>query len=728
MGTETADNGNLLRDWLSEYRESVGSGADECEVVLDLIEDEAQLDSGGRARMLELLGILQALSPDPVTVSCALVLAAGQSGDVPASLHERLPAAVGRQVSQLQKLKQFEIGQGLTDSERSAEGLRRLLLALVNDVRVVLVDLAWQLVLLRNVAADSEQARALARETMLIHAPLANRLGVWQVKWELEDRAFRHQDPAQYQRIAKLVAERRAERERFIEAFMEKLSTALHEAGIRASVKGRPKHIYSIWKKMQRKGIDFHELFDVRAVRVLVDDVPDCYSVLGLVHTLWQPIPGEFDDYITTPKGNNYQSLHTAVSDASGRAVEVQIRTLEMHEHAELGVAAHWRYKEGGPRDPGFENKIAVMRQLLEASGDELDDESLLDSFRSATSEDRVYVLTPRGQVVDLAAGSTVLDFAYSVHTEVGHRCRGAKVNGRIVPLTHGVKTGDRVEILTAKQAGPSRDWLNPRLGYIRGGRARSKVRQWFKKESREDNLRAGREAVETEARRMGLEPRDMDAVAARFSQGDVEDLYVAVGSGDLTVGQVISAVERRQAESAQPSAEDLLTRTPVRQRGRAGRGADDVTIEGVGNLMTTMAKCCQPVPGDPVVGYVTRSRGVTIHREDCPQALRWQREQNPRLLQVRWGEAPTTRYPVSLEIRAFDRRELIRDISNVLATSDVQVTDINSRLDDMTDEVTIRLVLRVRDYEQLSELLNRLSSVPNVLGARRLAEGAARD
>ena len=715
-----------LRDWLAGYRASVGPAAETCTGVLDLLEAQARLAPDVRALMLELLTVLQPLAPDPVTVNCALVLAAEQSGGVPDRVRAELPAAVARQLAELHQLKHFEAGQELTASERSAEGLRRLLLALVKDVRVVLIDLAWQLVCLRHAKADSGRGRALALETMLIHAPLANRLGIWQLKWELEDLAFRFREPEHYQRVVRLVAERRTEREQFIEAFMAKLSAALHEAGIRASVSGRPKHIYSIWKKMQRKGLDFHELFDVRAVRVLVDDVPACYSALGLVHTLWQPIPGEFDDYITTPKGNSYQSLHTSVADTAGRAVEVQIRTRDMHEHAELGVAAHWRYKEGGPHDPGFEKKIAVMRQLLEASSEELDDESLLESFRSATTEDRVYVLTPRGQVIDLPAGSTVLDFAYSVHTEIGHRCRGAKVNGRIVPLTQAVQTGDRVEILTGKQPAPSRDWLNPRLGYIRGGRARSKVRQWFKKESREDNLRAGREAIEVEARRVGLLQADLAPVAERFSQGTVDDLYVAVGSGDLTAGQVVNAMERLRAEAAELRASDLVTRTPVRQRARSGRIADDIVIEGVGNLMTTIAKCCQPVPGDPVTGYVTRGRGVTIHREDCRQALRWQREGSPRLLKVRWGGVPAAQYAVRLEIRAFDRRELIRDISNVLAAAEVQVTDINSRLDELTDEATIRLNVRVRDYDQLSALLTRLASVPNVLDARRLAEGVA--
>ena len=712
-----------LRQWMEAYHASVGDGGKSCAELLEALLAKPLKRGADQTRLLSLLETLSALAPDPYTLSCAMVWATEEMGGDCSEARTMLPAPVTSQLEQLNRLQAYESEPGLNETERSAEGLRRLLLALVEDVRVVLIDLAWQLVQLRRVDPSADEAKALARETRVIHAPLANRLGVWQLKWELEDLAFRYLDTQQYQRVARLVAERREERERFINRFMEKLSAALAEAGIKAEVRGRPKHIYSIWKKMQRKGVDFHELFDVQAVRVLVPDLPSCYSALGLVHTLWQLIPGEFDDYITTPKGNNYQSLHTAVADPEGRAVEVQIRTWKMHEHAELGVASHWRYKEGGPKDPAFDKKVAVMRQLLEASDTDLDDQSLLDSFQSVTAEDRVYVLTPRGQVVDLAAGSTVLDFAYHVHTEVGHRCQGAKVNGRIVPLTQTVKTGDRVEILTGKHPRPSRDWLNPRLGYIHGGRARSKVRQWFRKESHDENLAAGKEAVENEAKRMGMAMNDLKPLTQRFGFKTVDDLLVAVGSGDLTVGQVVHAFERLQAERTEPQAKDLLFRTPVRQREKRKGPADDVRIEGVGNLMTTIAKCCHPLPGDGVVGYVTQGRGVTIHREDCRQALRWRSENSPRLLKVSWGRQPSTDYSAQVLVRAFDRRELIKDISSVLAASDAHVTDISSRLDENTDEVAIKLKLKVKDYEQLSDLLNKLSSVPNVLETRRLKE-----
>ena len=717
----TSNNDKALITWLQAYHDSVGSPADECLQLYDKLCQGKLGTRGNLSLLCDLLEVLSGLLPDPHTVSCAMLFVAAECGEDLASIRNGLSREVGDQLDQLQYLIALESEHAPASTSHSAEGLRRMLLALVKDVRVVLIALSWQLVKLRRAKDQHADAASLAREAMLIHAPLANRLGVWQLKWELEDLAFRFDQPEDYRRIARLVSERRSDCESFIRAFIKKLETAIRTAGIKGEVKGRPKHIYSIWRKMQRKGLDFHELFDVRAVRVLVDDIPGCYSVLGLVHTLWQPVPGEFDDYITMPKGNNYQSLHTAVIGPEGKVVEVQIRTHEMNAHAELGVASHWRYKEGGPNDPAFDNKIAVMRQLLESGEDKLDDESLLESFKTAASEDRVYVFTPAGQVLDLALGATVLDFAYHVHTEVGHRCQGAKVNGRIVPLTHRLQTGNRVEILTAKHPKPSRDWLNPRLGFIRGARARSKVRQWFRRESHEENLRQGKEVVEADLKRLGLLSADLVSVPDRFNFNSVDDLYAAVGNGDLTVSQVVHAVERHKVKDIELTAEDLVTRTPKRQRAKAGKDSSDVTIEGVGNLMTSMARCCQPVPGDPVSGYITRGRGVTIHRDDCPNVLRWVREDNPRLIQVRWTNQVESGYRVNLLLRAYNRRELIRDISTMISTSDVTVTDINSHVDEKTEEVNIRLQVTVKDYQQLSDLLSRLNTISNVFEARRL-------
>ena len=719
----TVETRKALTAWLHAYHDSVGSSADECLELFGSLQKCKLADKRNLSLMQELLDVMSGLSPDPRTVSCALLFVASEWGEDVQSIRTDVSGAVNDQLDQLLYLIELETEHLPASAGHSAEGLRRMLLALVKDVRVVLIALAWQLVKLRRVRQVDPEAVDLAREVMLIHAPLANRLGVWHLKWELEDLAFRISQPEDYRRVAALVDERRADREKFIRVFIEKMQTAIKDAGISGEVKGRPKHIFSIWKKMQRKGLDFHELFDVRAVRVLVDDVPGCYSVLGLVHTLWQPIPGEFDDYITMPKGNNYQSLHTAVSGPQGKVVEVQIRTHEMNEHAELGVASHWRYKEGGPTDPAFDNKIAVMRQLLESGDDKLDDEGLLESFQTAASEDRIYVLTPRGQVLDMALGATVLDFAYNVHTEVGHRCRGAKVNGRIVPLTHRLQTGNRVEILTGKHPKPSRDWINPRLGFIRGARARGKVRQWFRRESHEENQREGKELVEAELKRLGLSPTDMEPVPARFNFNSIDDLYAAVGNGDLTVSQVLHAVERHKEKDAELTVEDLVTRTSKRRRTQPGKKASDVTIEGVGNLMTTVARCCQPVPGDPICGYITRGRGVTIHRDDCSNVLRWVKEDNPRLIQVGWRKEAESGYRVNLLLRAYNRRELIKDISAMLATSDVSVTDIHSHLDELTEQVTIRLQVMVKDFQQLSDLLSRLSTIPNIFEARRLQE-----
>jgi GTP pyrophosphokinase len=704
-----------LKNWLEQYRASVGDAASECEQLFENCLAAGHLAAPVCDRLLDLLQVLSRLYPDVDTVSTAILFVphAMTGSDL---LGDCSPG-VQQQLEELLRLQRMQSEQLDHSRQRSAEGLRRLLLALVKDVRVVLIALAWRLVEMRAATRSEPELRAqLAEETMMIHAPLANRLGVWQLKWELEDLSFRYQNPDEYERITKLVAERRTDREQFIGKFIEAMRQLLADSDIAGEVKGRPKHIYSIWRKMQQKGLDFHELFDLRAVRVLVDDIPACYSVLGLVHTEWQPVPGEFDDYISNPKGNMYQSLHTAVLGPGGNTVEIQIRTREMHEHAELGVAAHWRYKEGGPRDAGFEKRITVMRQLLDSSDDHLDDAGLLESFQSLTDEDRVYVLTPGGDVIDLQAGSTVLDFAYHVHTEVGHRCRGAKINGRIVQLTHVVKTGDRVEILTAKQPRPSRDWLNPRLGYVHGARARSKVRNWFRREHYDENLVAGKEMLESELQRLNIESIDYDEVLKRYNLKKVNDLFVAIGNGDLTVAQVIQAVVRERVPDEIP----LETSKQRRKLSTAPTGGDDIVIEGVGNLMTSMARCCMPVPGDPILGYITRGRGVTIHRADCPHIFNLQETQASRVIEVDWG-SPQQEYPVHVEVLAYDRKELIKDISTILAAHTISVLDINSHLDPLTSKVRLQLTIRIKDYAELSELLTKINAVTNVQQARRV-------
>ena len=661
------------------------------------------------------LSVIERLAPDQATVATVILLPFMQDPELDHPDLTEITDDVAELLRQLEQLLQFG-GASLPSDQSRAEGLRRLLFALTADMRVVLIALAWQVARLHEASQlDESQRRKIAHETQLIHAPLANRLGIWQIKWELEDLAFRYLEPDTYMHISQLVSERRSDRQAFIEGFMNELRLVLSRAGVPGDVSGRAKHIYSIWRKMQRKGLDFHELFDVRAVRVLVDTIEQCYTVLGLVHMHWQPLSGEFDDYITNPKANLYQSLHTAVRTPNGRIVEVQIRTHDMHRHAELGVAAHWRYKEGGPRDDALEKRIGMMRQLLEGR-DEESDEDLLESFQNLTTEDRVYVLTPKGEVRDMAAGATPLDFAYLIHTEVGHRCRGARVNGRIVPLTTELKNGDRVEILTGKQPGPSRDWLIPRLGYLGTARARSKVRQWFRHANLEENVAAGRQALETEFRRLDLDIAEMDRVLHKFNASRAEDLHGQVGCGDVTAVQVAKAVERLHEREQRIDAGIAVHKPPV-----ADKGDDDVRIEGVGSLMHQMARCCQPVPGDSIAGYITRGRGVSIHRRDCRQLLELQRRHPERVLEVGWSVGVQSRYPTRVHIEAWDRRELIRDIGTLLASEKVNVSAMNAQHSEQSDHVEIELTVQVEDFDQLATLLSRLQGIPNVTIARRL-------
>ena len=681
-------------------------------------DDDAELAQ----RMLK---ALNPLAPDRSTVLAALAIVAAQGNDAAVD-----PTTTGtdRLVEQFRRVVHFD-QRYLPDSSSRAEGLRRLILALIYDVRVVLLVLAWQLARMQ-VARDGETRQSLARETRAIHAPLANRLGIWQLKWPLEDLAFRYLEPEACARIERLIAEQRDERERYIDAFMHELSEKLDSAGIAHEISGRAKHIYSIWRKMQRKGLDFHQLFDVRAVRVLVDDLASCYSVLGLVHSHWQPVPGEFDDYISNPKPNLYRSLHTAVRGSHGRVFEVQIRTHEMHEHAEFGVAAHWRYKEGGPRDSALEQRIGVMRQLIEGGDGEhqqgqdperdqaLDDQALIENFESLTSEDRVYVLTPRGDVIDLAQGATALDFAYHVHTEVGHRCRGAKVNGRIVPLNHVLANGDRVEVLTSNQGHPSRDWLNPQLGYLRSGRARAKVRHYFRQLNFDENLAAGQTSMEGELKRLDLAGADLRPVAEQYNFRRVDDLLAAIGAGDLTTAQVGQSAVRLHAADDTDKPE-LPFRRPAGQDS-AGSGSE-IRIEGVGNLMYQLARCCQPLPGDPIAGFITRTRGVSIHREDCRQYLRLAQRQPERRIRVDWSRSARTRYPVRVRIDAWDRRDLIKDIGSVISNHGLGVSAMHADRGEQPEAVSIELTLEVEDLDQLSALLGKLQSITNVSAVRRL-------
>ena len=639
----------------------------------------------------ELLGALTADASlaNAVLVKAAITLS-GQAGLDPRRAAEPFAAVAGRSATDtaVALLKLGDLGlprnwsPALGLDARQAETLRKMLLAVVSDPRLILARLAEQLVALRRAKdlpgdgpglAERERRAAEARA---IFAPLASRLGVWQLKWELEDLAFRYLEPEEYRRIASALNERRADRERYIEELCARLRTELEAAGVQAEVYGRPKHMYSIHRKMQRKQLAFEQLFDVRAVRIIVDTIRDCYAALGVVHGLWTYIPGEFDDYIATPKGNFYRSIHTAVIGPQGRSVEVQIRTREMHEHAELGVAAHWTYKEGAPTDAEYQRKIEWVRRLLEpqtagtsrTEGAAEADREFLEQVTSELFEDRVYALTPKGEVVDLPSGATPLDFAYSVHTSLGHRCRGAKVNGRIVPLTYALSNGEIVEIITGKQDAPSRDWLAPEEGFLASPRNRAKVRAWFRKQ---------------------------DAAAADGHErppGEAE----------------ISVAPEPPAPTLRPA------------RAKSARGGSPVEIEGVGNLPITLARCCAPLPPQAIIGYVTIGRGVTIHRSNCPSLARMREVRPERVLQVEWSSADAAGLTAEIAVTAYDRRGLLRDLTDVLAVERLSIESMSTATNHDAGTAHVRLTVPVSNLEQLARVLHRLGAVPNVIQARR--------
>ena len=590
------------------------------------------------------------------------------------------------------------------------ESMRKMLLAMVEDMRVVLVKLAWRTQLMHYLSRlPPELAREVARETMDIFAPLANRLGVWQIKWELEDLAFRYLEPDTYKKIAKLIDEKRLDRQSYIDRVVDQLKHELHKAHIKAEVNGRAKHIYSIWRKMQKKHLDFSELYDVRAVRVFVEDIKDCYSALGIVHALWRPIPGEFDDYISQPKGNAYQSLHTAVIGPDEKALEVQIRTWDMHHHAEFGVAAHWRYKEGGEGDSRYEEKIAWLRQLLEWR-DGLPDGDLAEQFRTELFSDTVYVLSPHGKVVALPAGSTPIDFAYHIHTELGHRCRGAKVDGQIVPLSYELKHGERVEILAAKEGHPSLDWLHQ--GYVKSHRAMAKIRAWIRAQRLDEQIAQGRSVVEREAAKQGVTSLSFDKLAEALQFAKTEELFLAVGQGEVGLRQLHQAMQPAPAQPEELSPESLVRAS--RAEG-AGRG---ILLSGVDRLMTQLSGCCKPVPPDPVIGFVTKGRGVSIHRSNCPTLKRLAANAPERLIEADWGRAFDERFAVDLAIEAHDRPGLLRDISDVFSRDRANVTAVNTQSRDF--RAFMRFTVEIRDAHQLTQLLRQIRDVKGVITAER--------
>lgn len=624
----------------------------------------------------------------------------------------QLAADLGR-LGQLSLPANWSATKGL--NAQQAETLRKMLLAVAADPRLVVARLAEQLVRLRHARGlTPPEQQSLALQTREILAPLANRLGVWNLKWELEDLAFRYLEPEHYHRIAHALSERRVDRERYIDSVCALLKRELRQAGVAAMVFGRPKHIYSIARKMQRKQLGFEQLFDVRAVRVVVDSIAECYAALGVVHGLWHYVAGEFDDYIATPKGNEYRSIHTAVIGPEDKSLEVQIRSRDMHEQAELGVAAHWRYKEGGTRDASYERKIEWVRRVLDPTQATDLDGDPIERLKIELFADRIYAMTPRGEVVDLPRGSTPLDFAYHVHTDLGHRCRGAKINGRIVPLNQPLANGEVVEIITGKQAAPSRDWLSPEQGFLASARSRAKVRAWFRRIDESDHRASGRESLERELTRAGAGPELIAPLVRELKADSAEDLQRLIGEGAISSSALTQALARLRAPAPAPL-------TTVRTRPRRRTGRSPVEIEGVGDLPITMARCCGPVPPEPIAGYVTLGRGVTIHQARCASLLRMRAVKPERVLNVEWTLDSDSLLPVRIRVEAFDRRGLLRDVSDVMALEKLSIEGVNSDTDPNDRIATIVMRTAVRDHEQLGRVLQRLSAVPNVLRAQRL-------
>ena len=698
----------------------------ECELLRDACEltfrvHQGELQESGECTVRYLLSvadILAELGMDHETLAAALLHDSLTSDVIDVELlRERFSKGVAGMVEDMARIGlvagiQRNIAQG-TDSQH-AENLRRMLLSIADDVRVVLIVLAECLHGLRTVKNFPDEIRQrVALEAREIYAPLANRLGVWQVKWELEDLALRYLEPEAYQEVAGQLDGRREERERFIADVIKMLQAKFREDGIKAEISGRPKHINSIWRKMQRKAVDFDQIFDLRAVRVLVDTVADCYAVLGIVHGFWRHIPGEFDDYIATPKANMYQSLHTAVVGPGEKTMEVQIRTHAMHHHSELGVAAHWAYKEGKKQDSEFERRIIMMRNWLELKEEESGADDFFDRFKSEFEPVQAYVLTPQGKVIELPKGATPVDFAYAIHSDVGHRCRGAKVDGYIVPLTYHLESGHTVEIITVREGGPSRDWLSPHHGYIKTARARNRVRQWFRHQDFEQHVQMGRVSLEREFNRLGVGNPNLDQLAIKFNLQKAEDLQAAVGRGDISPIQVASATgERKQAAPSKK-------KTPGSRQKDAPRG--EIVVEGVDDLMTNIARCCKPVPYDPIIGYITQGRGVTVHRKDCAMVGRMDEPQQERLINVAWSDRKTdSTYPVDLQVNAQDRKGLLGDISAIVTNEKLDIIGVVSRSNRKNDTASMQFTVEISDISQLSRVLNRIAQMPEVYEVRR--------
>ena len=684
-------------------------------------------------RGVEMVEILSMLSMDNESLRAALLFPLADANVVSeAVLEEQFGKAIVslvHGVRDMDAIRQLKATHNDSMASEQVDNVRRMLLAMVEDFRCVVIKLAERIAHLREVKDAPEDERVLAaKECTNIYAPLANRLGIGQLKWELEDFCFRYLHPDEYKHIAKLLHERRIDREGYIDTFVQSLRTEIVKEGVKAEVYGRPKHIYSIWRKMQKKSLTFDELFDVRAVRIVAERLQDCYGALGIVHTLYRHLPSEFDDYVANPKPNGYQSIHTVVLGPKGKTVEIQIRTRQMHEDAELGVAAHWKYKEGGTTGSargasGHEERIAWLRKLIAWQEEMADSGEMLDEVRSQVFDDRVYVFTPKGDVVDLPAGSTPLDFAYHIHSDIGHRCIGAKIGGRIVPFTYQLQMGDQIDIITQKQPNPSRDWLNPNLGYVTTSRGRSKIHAWFRKQDRDKNIVAGRQILDNELDHLDISLKEAEKLLLpRYNVNSLDELLAAIGGGDIRLNQMSNFL---QSKLNKPSAEeeDREALRQLTQKSAAPRSKESgrVVVEGVGNLMHHIARCCQPIPGDDITGFITQGRGISIHRADCDQLTELMSHAPERIVDAVWGESYSSGYSLVVRVTANDRSGLLRDITTILANEKVNVLGVSSRSDTKKQLATIDMDIEIYNHQVLGRVLARLNQVPDIIDARRL-------
>ena len=627
-------------------------------------------------------------------------------------------------INQLHKLAELTRDSTATSPEEASlqrEAVRKMLLSMVKDIRVVLIQLALRTETMHYLSKidDHELTYKIAKETLDIYAPLANRLGVWQIKWALEDLGFRHTQPEQYKKISRLLDEKRIERLQYIDKVVAILKEELLKFNIQADVMGRPKHIYSIYKKMDKKHLDFTSLYDIRAVRILVDTIPECYTALGVVHSIWQPIKGEFDDYISHPKSNDYRSLHTAVVGPEDKGLEVQIRTFDMHEYAEFGVAAHWRYKEGGKGNAAYEEKIAWLRQLIDNKENtaHLSQEDITSAFKTELFSDTIYTLTPQGKVISLPTGATPIDFAYAVHSNLGPRCRGAKVNGKIVPLSTPLENGQRVEIITAKEGVPSVNWLYD--GWVKSQKAISKIRHYIRQQNNEAALESGKQLFDKELTRVHIQP-NINQVVEALGFHQVNDVYIALGRGELApkaVNKILLKFKDEQEKNPPPA----LTEHAIIKRSKAGKKPSGILVDGVGNLMTTLAKCCKPAPPDKIVGFVTRGKGISIHRENCSTLEKLLEHSPEKILQAKWADQSPDEnvFPIDIELIALDRNALLRDISDTLSRNKLNVIAVQTQSKNMS--ATMRFTVEVKQVDDLPRILSQLADIKGVQDVRRI-------